>query len=74
MTRLWTLLSALLLVLSVAQPEENENEVLKNTELEFTNSQASDFQFKQDILVFAVLVSLLEKALELKSVCWFLLF
>lgn len=44
MTRLWTLLSALLLVLSVAEPLDSpeENEVLKNPEEELTKSQASD--------------------------------
>lgn len=43
MTRLWTLLSALMLVLSVAEPPDSpeENEVLKNPE-ELTKSQASD--------------------------------
>lgn len=43
MTHLWTLLSALLLLLSAAErldsPEENE--VLKRTEGELTESQAS---------------------------------
>lgn len=46
MTHLWTLLSALLLVMSVAEPlnslEENENEVLKHAEGELTKSQASE--------------------------------
>lgn len=44
MTHLWTLLSALLLVLSVAEPlnSPEENEVLKHTEGELPKSQASD--------------------------------
>lgn len=48
MTHLWILLSALLLASSVAEllssPEENENEVLKHTEAEFTKSQVSDLR------------------------------
>lgn len=46
MAQFWTLLSALLLVLTVAEPldsqEENENEVLKHTDGELTKSQASN--------------------------------
>lgn len=46
MAQLWTLLPALLLVLTVAErldsQEENENEVLKHTEGELSKSQASN--------------------------------
>lgn len=46
MTHLWTLLSALLLVFPATEPvmsspEENENEVMKNTETEFSKGQVS---------------------------------
>lgn len=48
MAHLWILLSAGLLLMSVAEPlsspEENENQALKHTGTEFTESQASGFR------------------------------